>query len=244
MVTNATPILQCINLTLGYEKKIANPFSLSIYAGEFIALIGNNGVGKSTFLKTIAGFIPPVDGKLLLNNQAIQQIPPLQLAQQLSIVGTEKIQGFNLTCQDAVNTGRSPYTNWLNQLQPNDVAIVEAAIAACQLEPYKHQLLENLSDGLYQKTMIAKALAQQTPFLVLDEPSAFLDYPSKHNLFEVLKNLCQNGKTVVVSSHDLDIIRLYCSHIVLMDAHEGLTKYDLQTANYTTIYQKLVKPPI
>ncbi len=244
MVTNATPILQCINLTLGYEKKVVNPFSLTVNAGEFVALIGNNGVGKSTFLKTVAGFIPPLAGQLLINNQAIQQTQPLQLAQQLSIVGTEKIQGFNLTCQDVVNTGRSPYTNWLNQLQANDVAIVEAAMAACQLEPYKHYLLENLSDGLYQKTMIAKALAQQTPFLLLDEPSAFLDYPSKHNLFEVLKNLCQNGKTVVVSSHDLDIIRLYCSHIVLMDAYEGLIKYDLQTTNYQAIYQKLVKPSV
>jgi len=147
----------------------------------------------------------------------LRDISLTELAKRISIVLTEKISGFNLTAYDAVTAGQMPYTNAFHQLTEENRRIVDAAIDTCGIKQHAHKLLNELSDGLFQKTMIAKALAQQTPVMMLDEPSAFLDYASKHDLFLLLKRLAgQDNKCILVSSHDLDLLLKYCNRLLVV----------------------------
>lgn len=240
-MVNATtsPIIQCHHLSIGFDSPLLPPFAFEAAAGSFIALMGENGVGKSTFLKTLTGYLPPLQGDLRINGRLLHTLSAGEKARLLSVVGTARIQGFNLTCGDMVAMGRSPYTNWLNQLSEADQHIIEQALLNCRLQEHRSKLLETLSDGLYQKTMVAKALAQGTSLLLLDEPSAFLDYPSKHELFGLLKNLCNQGKTVLISSHDLDMVKRYCSHIILMTKEKGFMFYSASHPDILAIFDNL-----
>lgn len=235
------PIIQCDNLSIGFGSPLVPAFQFRALPGFFIALMGENGVGKSTFLKTLTGYLPPLQGTLQINGRLIHTLTATEKARLLSVVGTSRVQGFNLTCSDMVAMGRSLYTNWLHQLSETDQHIIEEAITNCKLQEHRGKLLENLSDGLYQKTMVAKALAQQTPILLLDEPSAFLDYPSKHELFRLLKTLCDNGKTVIISSHDLDMVKQYCSHIILMHNEKGFMDYTASHPDVVALFDNLAR---
>lgn len=215
----------CISLqqaTLGYRKKgaaipILSLLDLELYPGNFVGIAGLNGTGKSTLLKSLSGLLPVLAGEVKIDGERIDTLPPEVLAKKAAVVLTEKIGGFNLTTYDVVAAGQVPYTNAFHQLKAEHKAVIEAAIATCGIGPHRHKLLGELSDGLFQKTVIAKALAQQTPVLLLDEPSAFLDYASKHELFLLLKRLAeQENKCVLVSTHDLDLSLKYCHKILVI----------------------------
>lgn len=207
---------------LGYKKNSANipvlkNVNLNFYAGDFIGVVGLNGVGKSTLIKSLCGLLPVLSGELLIDEQKITGLLLKDLAKKIAIVLTEKIGGFNLTAYDAVAAGQMPYTNSFNRLQKENLEVIDAAINTCGISAHQHKLLNELSDGLFQKTIIAKALAQQTPIMLLDEPSAFLDYASKHDLFLLLKNLSvEENKCILVSSHDLDLLLKYCSRLLII----------------------------
>ena len=209
-------------LEIGYQNKrqynsVFKDINLTLSAGDLVGLIGDNGVGKSTFLKTITGNLTPLAGDIKINNKPISQFTSQQLAQLISIVVTEKIGGFNLTVWDVVATGRTPYINFFGKLTQEDNAIVTKALEQLNLLPLKDKLIDELSDGQRQKVMIAKSLAQQTPIIVLDEPTAFLDHTSKHHLFSILKQLCaEQGKLIIVSSHDLELMKSYINKSVTM----------------------------
>lgn len=209
-------------LEIGYQNKrqynsVFKDINLTLNAGDLVGLMGDNGVGKSTFLKTITGNLAPLSGEININNKSLTHYTSQQLAQLLSIVVTEKIGGFNLTVWDVVATGRTPYINIFGKLTPEDEAIVGKALEQLNLLPLKDKLIDELSDGQRQKVMIAKSLAQQTPIIILDEPTAFLDYTSKHHLFATLKQLCtEQGKLIVVSSHDLELMKTYINRSVTM----------------------------
>lgn len=209
------------NATLGYKKSNADipvlkNIDLNFYAGDFIGIVGLNGVGKSTLLKSLCGLLPVLGGELLIDERKIGDLLLKDLAKKIAIVLTEKIGGFNLTAYDAVAAGQMPYTNSFNRLAKEHLEIIDAAIKTCGISAHQHKLLNELSDGLFQKTIIAKALAQQTPIMLLDEPSAFLDYASKHDLFLLLKKLStEENKCILVSSHDLDILLKYCSKLLI-----------------------------
>lgn len=210
------------NLEIGYQNKRENisvfkNLNLTLNTGDLVGLMGDNGIGKSTFLKTITGNLSPLSGEILLNSKNISNYSAQSIAQLLSIVVTEKIGGFNLTAWDVVAAGRTPYINIFGKLTPEDKAIVESSLIQLNLLPLKDKLIDELSDGQRQKVMIAKSLAQQTPIIVLDEPTAFLDYTSKHHLFGTLKQLCEEqGKLIIVSSHDLDLMKRYITKSITL----------------------------
>ena len=210
------------NLEIGYQNKrqinsVFKGMNMSFNAGDLVGLIGDNGVGKSTFLKTITGTLVPLSGEIKINGKLITKFSAQELAQILSIVVTEKIGGFNLTVWDVVATGRTPYINIFGKLTSEDESIVTKAIEQLNLLPLKDKLIDELSDGQRQKVMIAKSLAQQTTIIVLDEPTAFLDHTSKHHLFTTLKQLCiEQQKLIIVSSHDLELMKAYVNKSVTM----------------------------
>ncbi len=203
------------NLEIGYnsKKKTVSVFkgiNMRFNAGGLIGLMGDNGIGKSTLLKTITGTLLPLNGEATLLNKKISDYTAQELAQHLSIVVTERLGGFNLTVWDVVASGRTPYINVFGKLGKEDETIINQSLDLMNLQNLKHKLIDELSDGQRQKTMIAKSLAQQTPVIILDEPTAFLDHTSKHQLFSVLKKLCvEQNKLIIVSSHDLELMKQY-----------------------------------
>jgi len=215
-------------LEIGYTDKRKNisvfkNINLTLSAGDLIGLMGDNGIGKSTFLKTITGNLAPLSGEIVLNSKTISNYSAQQLAQLLSIVITEKVGGFNLTVWDVVASGRTPYISIFGKLTAEDEGIVNSSLQQLNLQPLKDKLIDALSDGQRQKVMIAKSLAQQTPIIVLDEPTAFLDYTSKHLLFETLKKLCvEQNKLIIVSSHDIDLMKQYITKSITMTTENKL----------------------
>jgi iron complex transport system ATP-binding protein len=211
-------------LDIGYKAKkhpnvVFADINFTLSAGDLVGIMGDNGIGKSTLLKTITGNLIPLSGDILIGSKSITAYSPQQLAQILSIVVTEKIGGFNLTVWDVVASGRTPYVNIFGTLASTDEAIINTSLEQLNLLALKHKLIDELSDGQRQKVMIAKSLAQQTPIIVLDEPTAFLDHTSKHHLFSILKKLCvEQSKLIIVSSHDLELMRTYITHSVTMAA--------------------------
>ena len=163
-------------------------------------------MGKSTLLKTLTGFLPKLEGSLLLDGKDISEFSQRALARQISIVLTQKPDVQNLTVEEIVGLGRSPYTGFFGKLHANDQQIVDESITAVGIEKLKNRMIQTLSDGERQKVMIAKALAQQTPVIFLDEPTAFLDFSSKVETFQLLQRMAHEmGKLVLLSTHDLEL---------------------------------------
>lgn len=163
-------------------------------------------MGKSTLLKTLTGFLPKLEGSLLLDGKDISEFSQRALARQISIVLTQKPEVQNLTVEEIVGLGRSPYTGFFGKLHANDQQIVDESITAVGIEKLKNRMIQTLSDGERQKVMIAKALAQQTPVIFLDEPTAFLDFSSKVETFQLLQRMAHEmGKLVLLSTHDLEL---------------------------------------
>lgn len=208
-------MIEIKQLEIGYRSKrkqtsVFKGLNASFQSGSLIGLIGDNGVGKSTLLKTLTGYLKPLHGSVLIQGENLESLSFGQKASLISIVTTEKIGGFNLTVYDVVALGRTPYLSMFGKLMPDDIAIIERSLERLGLASLKDTLMEELSDGQRQKVMIAKSLAQETPIILLDEPTAFLDYTSKHKLFEDLKVLSlEEKKLIIVSSHDIDLMQKY-----------------------------------
>lgn len=221
------------NISIGYtsqreEKMVCSGLTASIQEGHLTGLIGDNGVGKSTLIKTLCAYLKPIAGDIFINEHSIKNYSLTQLSKLISIVNTERITGFNLTAFDVVAFGRTPYLNRFSQLNEKDEEMVNLSFEKVGISSLKNKLMEELSDGQRQKVMIAKALAQETPIIILDEPTAFLDYSSKHQLFDILKDLCQTqNKLILVSSHDLDFVFKYCDDILWM---KGQYEYEFDTS--------------
>jgi iron complex transport system ATP-binding protein len=206
------PVISLKKLHIGYASKqgvnkVFSDLNAELQSGQLIGLVGNNGVGKSTLIKTIFGALKPLQGEINLDGKTITNFSLHELSKLISIVLTDKVGGFNLSVFDVVGSGRIPYLNSFSQLKQEDVKIIERSLSQIGISHLKDKLIDELSDGQRQKVMIAKSLAQQTPVILLDEPTAFLDYASKQQLFVILKQLCkEQGKTIIVSSHDLEIL--------------------------------------
>lgn len=196
------------HLSVGYKvgHAVVSDINLTLQSGQLACLIGENGVGKSTLLKTLTGFLPKLEGSLLLDGKDISEFSQRALARQISIVLTQKPDVQNLTVEEIVGLGRSPYTGFFGKLHANDQQIVDESIIAVGIEKLKNRMIQTLSDGERQKVMIAKALAQQTPVIFLDEPTAFLDFSSKVETFQLLQRMAHEmGKLVLLSTHDLEL---------------------------------------
>ena len=186
------------DVATGYGRKaVAEHITAEIRSGELTCLIGPNGAGKSTLLRTLAGFLPALAGRVMLAGKPLSDYTPKELARLVSIVLTANSDIPNLSAGDVVALGRSPYTGFWGTLGDDDRKIVDEALRLTATEHLRHRMINTLSDGERQKVMIAKALAQQTPVILLDEPTAFLDFPSKISMMRLLRNLAHDlGKTV------------------------------------------------
>lgn len=214
-------MIQLQNISLGYDTKhlLLDTVSTTFTCGTTTALIGRNGTGKSTLLRAIIGSEPLKHGSILVNNADIQQINPQQLSQLVAFVTTERIRIANLSCRDVVALGRAPYTNWIGRMQPEDEAIVMQSLEKVGMASYALRTMDKMSDGECQRVMIARALAQQTPVILLDEPTSFLDMPNRYALCRLLADLAhEENKCIIFSTHELDIAQSLCDTIALIDS--------------------------
>ena len=185
-------MIQLKDLTLGYEQRtLLEKVSAHITGGQLVALLGRNGTGKSTLLRAVMGLEQPQNGEIILHGNNIASLKPEALARNISFVTTDKVRIANLRCRDVVALGRAPYTNWLGQLQREDKEKVDNAMHLVGMDSYAEKTMDKMSDGECQRIMIARALAQDTPVILLDEPTAFLDLPNRYELCLLLRKLTQ-----------------------------------------------------
>lgn len=198
---------ELIDLTIGYGKTVvADGINATLEEGKMACLIGQNGAGKSTLLRTLCCFQPSLDGKKLLDGKDVSRLSAQELSTMIGVVLTDRVDVQGMTVRELVAMGRSPYTDFWGKLKPEDETIVEEAIRLTGIEALASRQINTLSDGERQKVMIAKTLAQQTPIILLDEPTAFLDFPSKVETMLLLKRLAhEQGKSILISTHDLDL---------------------------------------
>jgi iron complex transport system ATP-binding protein len=226
------PLLQTMDLQAGYRSgshktvTIAGPLGLDIYPGELICLLGPNGSGKSTLLRTLAGLQPPLAGSIEITGAGMDGLTPAQLAKKVSLVLTDRTVAGDLTVYSLVALGRYPYSGWLGILNDEDRTAIDRAIDATGVASLIHRKAHTLSDGERQKVMLARALAQDTPLLMLDEPTAHLDLPSRIQLMQLLHRLArQTGKGVLLSTHELDLALQVASKVWLLQSggtlHQG-----------------------
>ena len=222
--------LRLENLSIGYAERrktvrtVMSGLNASLYSGQLTCLLGANGVGKSTLLRTLSSFQPPLSGDILLKGRPLSAYSTHQLSMLISIVLTGKPRVRNMTVAEMVGLGRSPYTDFWGRLSAEDKEVVEKALALTGITALKDRLVQTLSDGEKQKMMISKALAQQTPVIFLDEPTAFLDFPSKVEMLLLLRRLAHEmNKTIFVSTHDFEVVLQVADTLWLMDAEQGLS---------------------
>ena len=192
-------------------------FSYIFKKGEKCGVVGKNGTGKSTLLRTLAGLQQPLVGSVLIDDTPISNLSAIERARLIGVVLTQRLEVQNLTVREVVAMGRSPYTGFFGTLSKADWEVVDEALRQVGMSPWADRYVQMLSDGERQKVMIAKALAQQTPVLVLDEPTAFLDYPSKVEMMKLLCRLAKEmDKTIVLSTHDIELAAKIATRFLLL----------------------------
>lgn len=190
-------------LAVGYHgRTVLDGIDLALPQATLAVLIGANGSGKSTLLRTLAGAQEPLHGTVEVGGDDIRALSRRSLAQRLAVVFTDRSGGGALTVRECVEMGRHPYTGLLGRLDESDRHIVDSALRSVGMLDKADRYLGTLSDGERQKTMIARALAQQTPFIILDEPTAFLDVAGRIDILRLLRTLADSGHTILLSSHD------------------------------------------
>lgn len=207
------------NISLGYgSRTLLGEVSTHFAAGQLTALVGRNGAGKSTLLRALAGLEPLQSGQITIGGSSIAELDGAEAARRVAFVATDKVRIANLPCEDLVALGRAPYTNWIGRLQAVDREIVADALAKVGMSDFARKTMDRMSDGECQRVMIARALAQQTPVILLDEPTAFLDMPNRYELCRLLQRLAHDEqKTIIFSTHELDIATKMCDTIALID---------------------------
>lgn len=223
------PSIRLTDLTTGYTSgrhriEVTKNLNACLQPGSIVSLLGPNGAGKSTLMRTLAGFDKPLAGSITLLGKPLESYSPRALARSLSVVLTERTSPENMTVEALVSLGRAPYTDFWGRLTTEDRNAVSEALSLTGIESLKHRTLPTLSDGERQKVMIAKAIAQQTPVILLDEPTAFLDYPSKVEIMLMLTSLAHRlDKTVFLSTHDLELALQLSDALWLIDRKLGVT---------------------
>ncbi len=214
------------NLSIGYRSKhqlrtVAAAVNASLESGNLTCLIGPNGVGKSTLLRTLAGFQPSLDGEILLHDKPLSDYSPRDLAREIGVVLTSKPDAVQLSVEEIVGIGRSPYTGFWGTLSFTDKQIVAEALRQAGIPHLAHRNILELSDGERQKVMLAKALAQQTSIIILDEPTAFLDFPSKVETLRLLRRLAhEQHKPILLSTHDVELALQLADRLWLMESRQ------------------------
>ncbi len=216
-------VVEMKSMAIGYRGPSARgtvvaDMDASLMRGEVVALVGCNGAGKSTLLRTLAGYNRPLGGELAYCGRSADALTAAELSRMVSVVLTDSGCAPALTVRELVSLGRTPYTNFMGKLRSGDKECVERAISAIKIEHIAERRLSELSDGERQKAMIAKALAQETPVILLDEPTAYLDFNSRVSLFRLLKKMAvEMGKAILVSTHDLELVLRMADRLWLIE---------------------------
>lgn len=212
-------ILQLSDFSASYGKHaILDNVSATFECGTTTALIGRNGTGKSTLLRAMAGLNNRYTGSVAIDGVDIKKLRGDRMARMVSFVTTERTRITNLMCRDVVALGRAPYTNWIGHMQQADMEIVNRSLDLVGMADYAYRTMDTMSDGECQRVMIARALAQDTPVMMLDEPTSFLDLPNRYELARLLARLARDaGKCIIYSTHELDIATRLCDTIALID---------------------------
>lgn len=221
-------IIEIRDLSTGYstkkeEKLVGAHLNGELKEGEFVCLLGPNGCGKSTLLKTLAGFQPAIHGEVITQNILLKNYQAKELAKVVSVVLTDNSKLNNMSAYEVVSMGRSPYTGFWGNLKETDHSIVEKCMQWVGISELKDRQMGQLSDGERQKVMIAKSIAQETPVILLDEPTSYLDYPSKVGMMLMLHRLAKSkGKTILMSTHDIENALQIADKIWILDEEQGL----------------------
>ena len=226
-------VLKTENLSIGYQQKktqliIGNDINLSIEKGKFVAVLGKNGIGKSTLLRTLAKIQKPLNGAVFLNDIDLNKYNSKELAALLSLVLTERLPESQLTVFELIALGRQPYTNWIDNLSEEDINKINLAIAQTEIEHLQHKRFYELSDGQLQRVLIARALAQDTDIIILDEPTAHLDMHHTFKIFSLLKKLADTtNKTIIISTHQINLALDLVDELILI-SDSGFTSGETQ----------------
>lgn len=222
---NRDTVISTRKLKIGYKHKSIHPaMNLNLYEGEFVCLIGQNGCGKSTLIRTLGGLQDPINGHVEINGEKLTKLSLKQRAKQISFVLTDRTASDNLTVRQTVEMGRMPYTNMFGTLTPSDKEICVSCMEETNIIHLQDRRLGEISDGERQRALIAKALAQNTPLILLDEPCAHLDLPNKIAIICLLRELANKSKkAVLMSSHELELALQAADKIWLMD-NDGLQR--------------------
>jgi iron complex transport system ATP-binding protein len=218
-------MLSIENLTTGYFKgkntlSVSEALSFKLPAGSILGILGRNGSGKSTLLKTIAGSLKPIEGNVLIDTTNLHRLKNNSKSLLLSIVTTERNFSGLLTGWDILTMGRYPHNGWLGSLTPEDKKILDKVVQQIQMETKIHQPIATLSDGQLQRLLMGRALVQETPYLLLDEPTVHLDLHHKAQVFGLIKQAAeQSKKTVLFSTHEINHAMQFCTQLLLL--HEG-----------------------
>lgn len=215
-------VLKTENLSVGYQRKkedvlVAEGIDLEIRKGELVAVIGVNGAGKSTLLKTLSGILEPVQGEVFISENKLSSIAHEDLARTVSLVLTEQFLSKNLKVAELIALGRQPYTNWIGTLTKNDLKKVMEAMKLVDIESVKNKKCHELSDGQFQKVLIARALAQDTPLIILDEPTNHLDLYHKAYVLKLLQKLSkETEKAILFASHEINLAVQLCDRLIII----------------------------
>lgn len=240
-------ILKTKNLCIGYVSKkqetcVASNINIKIKQGTLVGLVGANGIGKSTLLKTLTKVQDTLSGDILLKNIALHKYTAINLAKVMSLVLTEPVISKNLSVFELVALGRHPYTNWIGSLSKEDIKVTNLAISQVNIETLKDKKCFELSDGQLQKVMIARALAQDTDLIILDEPTTHLDMYHKAYILKLLKQLTKDtGKTILFSSHEIDLAIQLCDTLIVMTNEDVVTDHPcnlIANGTFNTLFPK------
>ncbi len=214
------------HLVIGYRNRVLfQDLNLQLSPGELVCLIGPNGVGKSTLLRTLAGMHPPLAGSVYLDGQDVHRLPVPELARRLAVVLTGRVEVGNLSAYGLVALGRHPYTDWLGRLSWHDHQVIQQAMALTDSLSLAARPVHELSDGERQRVMIARALAQEPQVLLLDEPTAFLDLPRRVEVFLLLRRLSRQTRcAILLSTHDLDLALRVADRLWLLASDKTFTE--------------------
>lgn len=212
-------MIELRDFSIGYgQRQLLEDVRVTIPSRNLTALIGRNGTGKSTLLRAVAGLNRNYSGHIEIDGKDIRSVAPDEMARMMALVTTERVRVAALKCEDVVAIGRAPYTNWMGRLQEQDREIVAESLKAVGMEAYARRTMDRMSDGECQRVMIARALAQDTPVMLLDEPTSFLDLPNRYELCTLLAKLAhEQGKCILFSTHELDIALTLSDSIALID---------------------------
>ncbi len=215
-------ILSIKDLAIGYDSKVvAEHINFDLKAGMLCGIVGINGIGKSTLLRTLGGFQPKISGDIILNYKNLKDYAASNLSKELSVVLTEQPASKNLTVQELIALGRQPYTNWLGSLTELDKEQIRSSVAAFLLEDLKHRKCHELSDGQMQRVLVARAMAQDTSIILLDEPTTHLDLYHKVQILKMLQELAHNKhKTILFTTHEIELAIQLCDRILILDGKD------------------------